>query len=60
MDDWLKFVRQLGVRIPETLNKDENFDEEEALRWINDSVTAFCNNYSNKFQEYIQKLKEAL
>jgi hypothetical protein len=59
--DWLKFVRQLGVEFPKTLNKDdENFDKGEALRWINDSVTAFCNNYSNKFQEYIQKLEEAL
>jgi hypothetical protein len=58
--DWLNFVGQLGVRIPETLlNKDdENFSEEDALKWIDDSVSAFCNTHSNKFQEYIRKLEE--
>jgi hypothetical protein len=57
--DWIKFIRQLGVDFPETLNKnDENFSEEDALRWINDSVSAFCNTHSNKFQEYIHKLEQ--
>jgi len=57
--DWLNFIRQLGVEFPETLNKDdENFSKEDALRWINDSVPAFCNTHSNKFQEYIKKLEE--
>jgi len=57
--DWLKFVRLLGVEIPETLNKDdENFGKEEALEWINNSVNAFSNTYNNKFQEYIHKLEE--
>jgi hypothetical protein len=57
--DWLKFVRLLGVEIPETLNKnDENFSEEDVLRWINDTVTAFCNYYRNRFEEYIRKLEE--
>jgi hypothetical protein len=57
--DWLKFVRLLGVEIPETLNKvDEHFSEEDALRWINDSVSAFCNAHNNIFQEYIHKLEE--
>jgi hypothetical protein len=57
--DWLNFIRQLRVEFPETLNKkDENFSEEDALRWINDTVTAFCNSYSNKFEEYIHKLEE--
>jgi hypothetical protein len=57
--DWIKFVRQLGVDFPETLNKnDGNFSEEDALRWINDTVTAFCNYYRNRFEEYIRKLEE--
>jgi hypothetical protein len=58
--DWLKFVRLLGVEIPETLKKDDkNFRRgEDALRWINDSVSAFCNTHSNKFQDYIHKLEE--
>jgi len=57
--DWIKFVMQLRVNFPNTLNKnDENFSEEDALRWINDSVTAFCDSYSNKFEEYIHKLEE--
>jgi hypothetical protein len=57
--EWLKFVRMLGVEIPETLDKDdEKFSKEDALKWIKDSVTAFCNSYSNKFEEYIRKLEE--
>jgi hypothetical protein len=57
--DWLNFIRQLGVEFPETLNKnDENFSEDDALKWINESVSAFCNIHSNKFQEYINKLEE--
>jgi len=57
--DWLKFVRLLGVKFPERLNKDDkNFSKEDALRWINDSVSAFYNMHSNKFQEYIKKLEE--
>jgi len=41
------------------LNKDdENFSKEDALNWINDSVQAFCNTHSSKFQEYIKKLEE--
>jgi len=57
--DWLNFIRQLGVEFPETLNKDdENFSKEDALNWINDSVQAFCNTHSSKFQEYIKKLEE--
>jgi hypothetical protein len=55
--DWIKFIRQLGVYFPETLN-DENFSKEDALRWINYSVAAFCDSYSNKFEEYIHKLEE--
>jgi len=57
--DWIEFVRQLGVDFPDTLNKnDGNFSEEEALRWIDHSVTAFCDSYSSKFEEYIHKLEE--
>jgi|YelNatPaOPRAMG01_1025707.scaffolds.fasta_scaffold14267_5 hypothetical protein len=58
--DWLNFVERLGVEPPETLNKDDkdNFSEEDAIRWISDSVTAFCDIYSNKFHEFIKKLEE--
>ena len=58
--DWLNFIKHFGVQIPETLDKEdkENFNEEEALKWINDSVRAFCNSYSNKFEECIRKTEE--
>jgi hypothetical protein len=60
--EWLNFIRQLGVESPETLiNDDENFskeDKEDALRWINSAVKAFCDSYSNKFEDYIHKMEE--
>ena len=59
-DDWLGFVSLFRVPRPATLNKeDSNFEEENALKWINECVTTFCNTYSVKFQEYIQKLGES-
>jgi len=56
--DWLNFIKQFGVQVPETLGKDDEVSKENALNWINDSVTAFCNFYSNKFEEYIRKTEE--
>ncbi|RLI76482.1 hypothetical protein DRP05_12815 [Archaeoglobales archaeon] len=56
---WLRFCESLGISPPKVLNRnDNNFDEEEVLRWIDDVVTAFCNKYADKFQEYIRPLKE--
>lgn len=56
---WLKFCNKLGVTPPEVLNhNDDNFDAEDALRWIDDVVTAFSNKYADKFQKYIQQLLE--
>jgi len=57
--DWLRFVRLLGVEIPEILNKDgDNFDKQKALKWIEDSVLAFCSTHSHRFQEYIRRQEE--
>ncbi len=57
--DWLRFIRQLRVEPPETLNKEnDNFDNERSLQWINRAVEAFCNTHSTKFQEYLQRLQE--
>jgi len=57
--DWLKFVKMFNTHTPEILNKDDNnFNKEEVLNWINDTVKKFCDFYSNKFQDYIQKLEE--
>ena len=54
---WLRFCKHLGVTPPEVLNhNDDDFDEEEALRWIDDVVTAFSNKYADKFQQYVKQL----
>ncbi|MCM8824934.1 MAG: hypothetical protein NC937_02085 [Candidatus Omnitrophica bacterium] len=57
-NDWLKFSVNLGSPPPETLdNTDENFDKNKALEWIDSVVTAFCNIYGDKFQEYVRRLE---
>lgn len=57
--NWLKFSRTMGVVSPEILNyTDNNFDDDETLKWIDDVVVAFSNKYASKFQEYIRKLEE--
>lgn len=56
---WLVFCRNLGVIPPETLNRnDDNFDEDAALEWIDNAVTAFSSAYRGKFNEYLQKIEE--
>jgi len=56
---WIEFCKSLGASPPEVLNhKDDNFDAGDALRWIDDVVTAFSNKYADKFQKYVQQLLE--
>jgi len=56
---WLKFCRYLGVNHPDSLNpQDDAFDKDEATKWINNVVEEFCNQYTERFQEYIRKLED--
>ncbi len=56
--EWLNYSRILGVQPPEILNpEDSNFDEKEALKWIETVVEQFCNKYYNEFETYIKKLE---
>ncbi len=58
--DWLKFCENLGVPPPESLNPDDidNFDRDEALRWIDQVITSFTDLHHHEFQEYLKKLEE--
>lgn len=57
-NDWLKFSINLGCPPPETLDpSNEDFNKDEALKWINDVVTAFTDTYSGRFQEYLRKME---
>lgn len=57
--DWLKFCRYLSVNPPDSLDPgNDNFDKYVATEWINNVVEASCNQYTDRFQEYIGKLEE--
>jgi len=57
--DWLKFSRDLGVNPPDSLDTgNDNFNKYAAAEWINNVVEASCNQYTDRFQEYIHKLEE--
>jgi hypothetical protein len=53
--NWLKFIQELGVKIPESLSvDDDNENRDDILEWIDKCVEGFCNKYSKKFQEYVK------
>lgn len=57
-NDWLKFIRRLGIEIPEILERDgDNFDKENALSWIDKCVSVFSSTLGDKFEEYIHKME---
>ena len=57
--DWLKFTALTGIQPPEILDKNnEQFDKGEALNWIDNVIEAFCNTYSQHFEEFVRKMEE--
>ena len=56
--EWLGFSRGLGVTIPETLNlDDDNFDKDDAIKWIEEVVSAFSNRYVDRFHKYQDEME---
>lgn len=53
--NWLKFIQELGVKIPESLSvDDDNKNGDDILEWIDKCIEQFCNKHSKKFQEYVK------
>lgn len=53
--NWLTFSRMPGADPPEVLDpKNQDFEKEKALEWIDDIVENFCNKYASRFSEFVK------
>lgn len=58
---WLRFAARLllGETPPETLDiRDDGFDSEEAIDWIDRSVEGFCALHVKEWRQYIKRITE--
>jgi hypothetical protein len=58
--DWLNFSNKIsGVTHPESLNpKDQNFEENTILDWIDQVVEGFCNSHKKEWAKFIAVLED--
>lgn len=58
--NWLTFSRYLGVEPPVSLNPgDASFDRDDAIKWIDENVKAFCDSNADWLNRYVHMLENA-